>query len=62
MEICVDDVLIDLNINKDIEMLLRSFDNVTDMGTKKERLELKKFDFACNSNIKTFLGESVEQT
>ena len=47
--------------NKDMENMLHSLRNDTDMKTKKERLELKKFDLTDDSNMKTFLEVSVEQ-
>ena len=62
MVVYVDDVIIASKINKDIENLLHSLKNGTDMDTKKEKLELKKFDFTDDGNIKTFLGVNVEQT
>ena len=62
MVVCADDAKIASKSDKDIENLLHSLKNGMDEDTKKERLELKKFDFADDSNIKFFLGMSFEQT
>ena len=62
MVVCVDDVIIASKINEDIQSLLHSLKNGTDMDTKKERLELKNFDLIDDRNINTFLGMIVEQT
>ena len=39
-----------------------SLKNYADLGTKKERLQLNNFDFANDSNIKNFIGASVDQS
>ena len=62
MVVCVGNVITSSKSNKDTENLLHSLKNGTDMVTKKERLELKKFDFRDDGNVKTFLGVSVDRT
>ena len=61
MLVSAEDVIIASKINKDMENLLHSLKNGTDLDTKKERIELKNFDFTDDGNIKTFFGARVEK-
>ena len=60
--VCVEDATIASKSDKGTENLLHSLKNSTGMGTKKERLELKKFVFTDDDIMKNFLGVSVENT
>ena len=58
----IDDVIIASKGSRHIENLLHSLKYKTDVNSGVRKLELKKFDFTDDRDIKTFLGVNIDKT